>query len=440
MDDRKAATAVLPIERFVPGRVVMPLSQHLGAPARATVKRKAVVTRGDCIGETGPDGAPIHASVSGTVKRVALLPHPTAVEGEAVEIEVDPSIQEPQWEERYGWQHLPRALIVERVQAAGIVGLGGAAFPTHRKLRIPPEITIDTVIINGAECEPYLTSDHRVMLETPAEVLWGAVIMAQAVGAWQVVIGLETNKDDAAQRLREAAQQCQCHWPVHIALCETRYPQGSEKQLIEALVGRAVPPGKLPMHVGVVVQNVATAVACYHAVRYERPLLDRVITVTGGGIVTPKNLSVPIGTLVDDIVAACGGMHKRTAKVIAGGPMMGRALGRLDLPVIKGTGGLLFLRTDEVRPDCYGPCISCGKCLDVCPLGLEPNQISVYTEAGRALETESYGVQSCFECGCCSYVCPAQRPLVQFIQIAKSAFQRGTALGIAVRPGAGCHD
>jgi len=186
------------------------------------------------------------------------------------------------------------------------------------------------------------------------------------------------------------------------------------------------------MHVGVMVQNVATAVACYQAIRYRRPLLDRILTVSGKGILEPKNVSVPIGTLVSDIVAFCGGIHQRTNKVIVGGPMMGRALGRLDVPVIKGTGGLLFLRAEEVRKEIYGPCISCGRCLEACPLGLEPNQISIYTEAGRSLETESFGTKECFECGSCAYVCPAARPLVQFIQIAKKSFQTGSQLGLAV--------
>ena len=325
--------------------------------------------------------------------------------------------------------------MLERIAAAGIVGLGGAAFPTHRKLRLPEGVAVDTLILNGAECEPFLTSDHRVMLESPASILWGALCIGKILGVKKIVIGVEDNKRDAVEALASALQFIDASVLPEIGLCETRYPQGSEKQLIEALTGRVVPSGKLPMHVGIMVQNVATAVACYQAIRYKKPLLDRIITVSGGGIVTPKNLSVPIGTLLQDIIAHCGGLHPKAMKVVAGGPMMGRSLGRLDVPVIKGLGGLTILRSDEIRKEIYGPCISCGECLSACPLGLEPNQISIYTEAGRGLETEIFGTRDCFECGCCAYVCPAQRPLVQFIQMSKAALKTGSAMGLSVRPG-----
>lgn len=436
MDDRKEATSGLSIEEFIPTEVTIPLIQHIGAAARATVKRKAVVQRGDLIGEAADGGVPVHASVSGVVERVALQPHPTLVESPAVVITTDPHAAPPPVREDVpGWFTNSTTSWLQAIAAAGIVGLGGAAFPTHRKLSLPSGMSIDTLIINGAECEPYLTSDHRLMVERAQEVVWGAVLIARIIGASEIVIGIEDNKCDAAMALQEITINNGKFFPHPVVrLCHTRYPQGSERQLVEALKGRVVPSGKLPMHVGVIVQNVATAVACYQAIRYRQPLVDRVVTVAGRGIMQPRNLRVPIGTLVRDIVAACGGMHPRAAMVIAGGPMMGRALGRLDVPVIKGTGGLLFLRTDEIRRPVYGPCISCARCVDVCPLGLEPNQISIYTEAGRALETETYGTRECFECGCCAYVCPAERPLVQFIQMAKSAFRTGSAIGLAVRP------
>ncbi|OGQ05859.1 MAG: hypothetical protein A3F82_06015 [Deltaproteobacteria bacterium RIFCSPLOWO2_12_FULL_44_12] len=420
-DDRKTLTSGKPIERFVPKEVVIPLIQHLGNPCRATVARKAKVTRGDRIGNA-IGGVPIHASVSGVVKRVALQPHPTLVEAEAVVIETASELQEPVWEEVSNWEELSKEKMLEQIADAGIVGLGGATFPTHRKLNLPEGIKVDTLILNGAECEPYLTSDHRLLLEQAKDVVWGAVLIAKIVGAQRILIGIEENKIDAAEILNKAIAKINPSQKVFVVICKTRYPQGSEKQLVEALTYRAVPSGKLPMHVGVLVQNVATAVACYSAIRYRKPLLDRMITVTGRGIMEPKNLIVPIGTLVQDIVDFCGGLHPRTVKVISGGPMMGKALGRLDCPVIKGTGGLIFLTVEEVRREHYGPCISCGRCLDACPLGLEPNQISIYTEAGRQLETESFGTKECFECGCCAFVCPAMRPLVQFIQVAKQSF------------------
>jgi len=427
-NDGKSRTSGKPIERFVPKEVTVPLAQHLGPACIATVKRKDKVIRGDRIGEAPEGGVPIHAPVSGVVKRVALQPHPILVEAEAVVIETDSTVADPVWEETSDWKNLSKEEMILRIRSAGIVGLGGATFPTYRKLQLPPGVSVDTLIINGAECEPYLTSDHRLMLEKPNEVIQGALLLGKILEVQKILIGIEDNKPDVIEILKKFSS-------VEIGVCNTRYPQGSEKQLIEALTGRVVPPRKLPMHVGVMVQNVATAAACFEAISLRKPLLDRIITLSGSGIVDPKNLLVPIGTLVSDLIECCGGIYKDTVKVVAGGPMMGRALGRLDVPIIKGTGGLIFLRGREARSEIYGPCISCGSCLDACPLGLEPNQISIFTEAGRALETEMYGTKECFECGCCAAVCPAERPLVQFIQMSKMAFQTGTALGLAVRPG-----
>ena len=434
-EDNKYHTASQNIKRFVPKEVTIPLVQHLGGPAEATVQRKTKVTRGDLIGKATAGGTPVHASVTGIVKRVALAPHPTLVEIPAIVIETDAEATEPAWEEVLNWFDQGKEKMLGQIAEAGIVGLGGATFPTHRKLRIPEGIAIDTLILNGAECEPFLTSDYRLMLESPEEIIWGSLLLAKILGTKNILIGIEDNKKDAAAILQKTIDSLKMQAVPRIVLCKTQYPQGSERQLIESLTGRVVPPRKLPMHVGIMVQNIATAAACYQAIRYRKPLLDRIITVSGSGILAPRNLSVPIGTLVQDIVTYCGGMHPHTAKIIAGGPMMGRTLGRLDVPVIKGTGGLIFLRREEIDSEIYGPCISCGRCLEVCPLGLEPNQISIYTEAGHALETEEFGTKDCFECGCCSYVCPAKRPLVQFIQIAKHSFQSGSPKGLAVDAG-----
>ncbi|MBI4211858.1 MAG: electron transport complex subunit RsxC [Deltaproteobacteria bacterium] len=435
MDDHKV-TAAMPIERFLPKEVVLPLSQHIGPEATAIVKRKDTVTRGMLIGAEETLGAPVHASVNGTVKSVIRRPHPTLTEASAIVIETNAEATDPQFEEDPEWRRLSQEEMLTRIAKAGIVGLGGASFPTHRKLRLPPGVRIDTLIINGAECEPYLTSDHRLMLERTEDLVKGACLIGRIVDARQIIIGIEDNKADAAAMLQKTIDDFSDTMPrPWVRVCKTRYPQGSEKQLVEALANRVIPSGKLPMHVGCLVQNVATAIACYRAIRFREPLMDRVVTVSGKGIRTPKNLLVPIGTLISDIVLHCGGMTDDACMVIAGGPMMGRALSRLDVPVIKGTGGLLFFTEDQIEHEMYGPCISCGRCLDVCPLGLEPNQISLYTEAGLALETLPFGTRDCFECGSCAYVCPAKRPLTQFIQIAKSALMRKTALGIAVRPG-----
>lgn len=428
-NDHKNLTESKPIERFVPGEVVIPLSQHLGEPAVEIVKRKTTVTRGDKIAEASPNGAAVHASVTGEVVRVDLKPHPLQAEGRAVVIQTADNTCETVFEEVAGWQDLSPETMLNHIAEAGMAGLGGAAFPTHRKLKLPPGVSIDELILNGAECEPYLTSDYRVMLESPLEVLWGAVLIARIIKAKRIIIGIEDNKLSAKKAMEDALKHESFSIPIRIGLCETRYPQGSEKQLVEALTGRVVPPRKLPMHVGIVVQNVATASACYSAIRYRKPLMDRVITVSGSGIMEPKNLNVPIGTKIEDIIAFCGGLHADTVKAIAGGPMMGMTIGRLDVPVIKGTGGLVFLRKNDAPDEAYGPCISCGRCLSACPLGLEPNRISIYTEAGLAAETESCGTMECFLCGCCAFVCPARRPLVQFIRIAKTSLATRSLTG-----------
>mgnify|MGYP002713241307 CR=1 FL=1 len=315
-----------------------------------------------------------------------------------------------------------------KIKQGGLVGLGGAAFPTYRKLQLPPDAKVDTLLINGSECEPYLTCDYRLMLEESDKVVLGAWTIAKMVGVKQCLIGIEDNKADAADALRESITRLdiasmQPGVEMQVVMTETKYPQGAERQLIEALTGRIVPRRGLPMQVGVVVQNVATAYACLEAIRNDKPVLDRVITVSGKGIAEPKNLRVPVGTHVADIVTHCGGFKAEVVKILAGGPMMGRALANMDVPLVKGSSGLLFLTREETNLDRYGPCVSCGECLDVCPLGLEPNKVSQYVEYGRLLETEVFGVLDCFECGCCSYVCPSNRPLVQFMQVAKTAYR-----------------
>lgn len=433
LNEHKEETQHSPIESIdPPNEVVIPLLQHFGRPARPVVKRGDIVKRGQVVGEPQDLGVPVHASICGKVKRVVKQPHPILVETPAVVIQrskPEDGVESLPFSDDPKWMTFDPSEMINRVRDAGIVGLGGATFPTYRKLSVPEQYNIDTLIINGAECEPYLTTDHRMMLETPEAIVWGAWLIAKTIGVKRCLFGIEDNKKDAAHALNETVAKLKPEtsaYPVQmeVHITPTRYPQGSEKQLIHVLTNRQVPNRGLPINVGIVVQNVATAAACFEAIRYQKPLLDRIITVSGGGIDQPKNLRVPIGTSLGHIVTACGGIKDSVVKILHGGPMMGKALPTIDIPIIKATNGLLFLTQKETHISVFGPCIQCGQCLEACPLGLEPNRISVLVESGLPLQTERFGTHECFECGCCSYVCPAKRPLVQFIQVAKSAYRR----------------
>ena len=431
-DTRKRDTAGRPIEPIdpPPSEVWLPLLQHLGDPSVPIVKKGDRVVRGQKIAEAGPSGVPLHATISGKVKPIDKRPHPTLISSEAIVIARE-SDEEMEFPEDPGWREIGRGEALERIRAAGIVGLGGAAFPTHRKLTLPEGTRVDTFVLNGAECEPYLTSDYRLMLAEPEAIVEGALAMARIVGVSRVLAGVEADKMPAVEALRDAARRVPADGATfEVVPCEVRYPQGAERQLVAALTGRAIPPRALPLSVGVVVQNVATAHAVYGALRYGRPLLDRIVTVTGPGIVQPRNVRVPLGTLLERVVDFCGGMRVDTTRLIAGGPMMGRALPRLDLPVTKGMNGLLALTGRGPFESGYGPCIQCGRCVDACPLGLEPDQVSVRVEAGKTLETAPYGAMECYECGCCTFVCPSGRPLLQFMQVAKSSLRRADSIRV----------
>jgi electron transport complex protein RnfC len=292
---------------------------------------------------------------------------------------------------------------------------------------LPPNTRIDTLVVNGAECEPYLTSDYRLMLEEPDAIVEGALAMARIVGVSKVSVGIEADKMPAVEMLRDAFGRASTRGiAAEVVPCEVRYPQGAERQLVKSLTGRTIPPRALPFAVGVLVQNVATAHAVYHALRFRRPLLDRVITVSGPGILRPRNVRVPIGTQLQTVIDFCGGSRPDTTRLIAGGPMMGRALPRMDLPIVKGMNGVLLLTGRGPLEEGFGPCIQCGRCLEACPLGLEPDQVSIRVEVGRTLDTDPYGPRECYECGCCTYVCPSGRPLLQFMQVAKAALRRAS--------------
>jgi electron transport complex protein RnfC len=419
--ESKALSENLAIETLpIPQEVEILLKQHFGAPCKPLLKKKDQVSEGDPVGEVEAGlGASVHASVHGTVKEIGASSDPVSVSTPSVTISTDPEAP-PRAYAPVDWKELTREERLTRVKRAGIVGIGGAGFPTHVKLAPPPEAKVDTLILNGAECEPYLTCDHRLMLEYPDEVIEGAKIILSILGITECHIGIENNKMDALETLKKSAESIPSDgYRVTLDALEVKYPQGSEKQLIESITGRRVPGFGLPFDVGVIVQNVGTAKAVYDAVVLQKPLYEKIITISGKGIARPANLRVKIGTRIEDIVSHLGGTRPELAKVVMGGPMMGFAISTLNVPVTKTTSGVLFLTEEEIDTRPHKPCVRCGWCIDACPMGLSPNEIGIYVEAGRAEETSRFGLFECFECGCCAFVCPAKRPLVQFIRLAK---------------------
>lgn len=418
--EAKGLTEKSPIvQAGLPRRVVVPLSQHIGAPAKPEVNIGDEVKRGQSIGSPASFvSAPVHASISGKVVAIAEFPQPSGRMVQSIVIESDGKDDSVSFKENPDYPGLGADKIKALIRDAGIVGLGGAAFPTSVKLSPPKEKPIDTVILNGAECEPYLTADHRIMVERPGDIVNGLKVIMKTLGVRKGYIGIEKNKPDAIELMKSAVSKEQ---NIELYPLTVKYPQGAEKMLIKAINNREVPSGGLPMDVGVVVHNVGTALAIYEAVRFGKPLIERVVTVTGKGIVEPKNMMVRIGTLMSDIIEQCGGLAEGAVKVISGGPMMGFAQWSLDVPVVKGTSGILVLTEDEyVSSDEYFACIRCGSCIDVCPMGLNPSMLSILAEKGFYEETKEYKIFDCFECGSCAFVCPSKRPMVQFMRLAKS--------------------
>jgi len=415
-------SAQSPIEVLPPpSQVSVPLGQNLGAPAKPLVKRGDQVKTGQLIGVGEAFiSANVHAPVSGKVLKIDKVLDASGFRRDAVIIKVEGD----EWVENINRSdNIIKEIkdspeeIISKIKAAGVVGMGGATFPTHVKLTPPPGKKAEFLIINGVECEPYLTADHRVMLERGEELMVGISILMKALKVNKAFIGIENNKPDAIQRLTELSKSFD---GIEVVPLKVKYPQGGEKQLIKAVVNREVPSGKLPIEVGCVVQNVGTTLAVYEAVQKNKPLFERVVTVTGKGLKKPSNFLVRVGTPVKDLIEAAGGMPDDTGKVIGGGPMMGKALLNTEIPVVKGTSGVLLMREKEAHRQPETACIRCSKCTYVCPMGLEPYLLSRVSRLGKWDVTEKERIMDCIECGSCQYTCPAHIPLLDWIRLGKN--------------------
>ncbi len=405
----------------LPKIATIPLGQHIGAPATPLVKKGDVVKVGQIVAQSsGFVSANIHSSVSGTVAKVEDTLDSTGFKRPAIIINVEGD----DWLEEIDQSKdikkeisLSAEDIKKSVQNAGIVGLGGATFPTHIKLSPPPGKTAEVLILNGVECEPYLTADHRLMLEKGEEMVIGTKILMKALGVNKAFIGIENNKPDAIKHLSDI---CKNYEGVEVTPLKVKYPQGGEKQLIKAVINREVPSGTLPIEVGAVVHNVGTAFAVYEAVQKNKPLIERVVTITGKSVKTPSNFMVRIGTPTIQLIEAAGGVPDDTGKMVSGGPMMGKAISSVDVPITKGSSGVLIFNNTEARRREVEPCIRCGKCVSVCPMGLEPYILMTFAEKQMWEETETESAMDCIECGSCMFTCPADRPLLDYIRLGKT--------------------
>ncbi|MBS4006911.1 MAG: electron transport complex subunit RsxC [Clostridium sp.] len=418
--DFKSATEKKPVVPAKPPAVaIIPLSQHIGAPCEPLVAVGDEVKMGQKVGDSkGFVSAPVHSSVSGKVIKIEMCNSALGRPVQAIYIEND---FQDTWHEDVSpnpnWQQLGVDELKKLIREGGIVGMGGATFPTHVKVSPPPGQAIDYVLVNAAECEPYLTADHRAMLERPDDIIVGLQIVMKVVNAPKGMIGIEDNKPDAVEALKKAA----ANFPdIEVHALHTKYPQGAEKQLIKVFTNREVPSGGLPSMVGCVVQNPGTCIAIADMVRFGKPLIERNVTITGSGIMEPKNMLVRVGTPLEEVIEQCGGFKSNIRKMVLGGPMMGFSQpGPENQPVTKGTSGILCLTEQEVQIYDIRQCIKCAKCVDVCPVSIMPLFIGSSVEQGMYDKAEAYNAMDCIECGCCTYICPSKRPLVQWIRMSK---------------------
>lgn len=413
----KSAIEVLPL----PQKVCIPIVQHLGAPSTLVVEKGANVKVGQLLAKADAFiCANVHSSVSGKISKIDTTTDTSGYRKTSVFIDVEGD----EWEESIDKSatiikeiKLSKEEIIAKIKDKGIVGLGGATFPTHVKLMVPQGKKADVLIINGVECEPYLTSDHRVMLEKAEEMLIGVSIMMKGLGVDKAMIGIENNKADAIIHLQNLSGNFK---GIEVHALKVKYPQGAEKQLIKALINREVPAGKLPIEVGCVVSNAGTAFAVYEAVQKNKPLFERVVTVTGKSVKKPSNFMVRLGVAVNELIEKAGGLPEDTGKVISGGPMMGKALNSLEVPVVKGTSGILIMTQKESKRVEIQNCIRCGKCITVCPMGLEPYLLAQVAENGNFETAENERLMDCIECGSCHYTCPSGRPLLDYLRVGKN--------------------
>lgn len=415
-------SAIKTIEQMaLPKMVNIPISQHIGAPSTPVVKKNDLVKTGQIIAKSsGFVSANIHSSVSGKVVKIDSVMDSSGYKKQSIIIQVDGD----EWEESIDRDpglkkefNLSSEEIIKKVGETGIVGLGGATFPSQVKLSVPKGMTAEILIINGVECEPYLTSDHRLMLEKGDELMVGTKILMKALNVEKAVIGIENNKEDAIDHLTDLAKNYE---GIEIQTLKVKYPQGGEKQLIKAVTNREVPSGGLPIAVGAVVHNVGTAYAVYEAIQKNKPLFERVVTVTGKSVKKPSNFMTRVGTPISELIEAAGGLPEDTGKVISGGPMMGKALNTIDVPMTKGTSGILIIPEGESRRGVIQDCIRCAKCVSVCPMGLEPYLLMTVTEQQNYERAENERTMDCIECGSCSYTCPSNRPLLDYIRLGKT--------------------
>ena len=411
-----------PIEILpIPQKVFIPVTQHLGAPSTLVVEKGSTVKVGTLLAKADAFiCANVHSSVSGTVEKIEDAIDTSGYRRSTIVINVEGDEWEPSIDRSNDVVHqitMSDKEIVERIKSTGVVGLGGATFPSHIKYMVPDGKKAKYLIINAVECEPYLTADHVVMLERAEEVMIGVSIMMKALSAEKAFIGIENNKPDAIAHMTKVADN---FTNIEVHALKVKYPQGAEKQLIKALTGREVPSGKLPIEVGCVVNNVGTALAIYEAVQKNKPLIERVVTVTGKSVKNPCNLMVRIGTPSIELIEKAGGLPEDTGKVISGGPMMGKSLNSLEVPVSKGTSGILIMNHKEAKRSESQNCIRCGRCITVCPMGLEPYILQQFIENSKFEEAEHYRIMDCIECGSCQYTCPANRALLDYVRVGKS--------------------
>lgn len=409
-----------------PDELVLPLSQHLGAPSVPIVKVGDRVVRGQRIADAnGFVSVPLHASATGTVAAIEKRPHPSGTPGEAIVIRVDHTSPQTLYNEKpIDWDHLPVDQLLTAVQQGGFVGLGGAAFPTHVKFVVPEGKRVEWFLVNGAECEPYLTSDHRIMVQYAGEIFLGIRLAMRILGAKKCFIGVERNKWDAIVGLRESIP---ADLPCEVVPLQVKYPQGAEKMLISAILHRDVPSGRLPIDAQVVVSNVGSIAGMGEMISLGKPLIERIVTVTGPGVRNPATLMVPVGTLMSDVLDHCGGITDDTRQVLNGGPMMGKAQYDLDVPVLKGTSGIVCLTDADVLSRREYPCIRCSSCLDACPVFLNPSELGFLARTGQYDDMLRLHIMDCMECGSCSYVCPSNIPLVQRFRVAKALLREEQA-------------